>query len=121
MEKIIFFGLVIPILAFVLYLGVTAIMKGMNSMQLNSYFEDRNFKYNIMMQIQREVNCHVKTLASKKEYIKLSGPEKDKLADKELDKFNKLSDKKQEDVLLNMEKDAEKIFKKRNLFNEIGH
>ena len=44
-----------------------------------------------------------------------------KLADKELDKFNKLSDKKQEDVLLNMEKDAEKIFKKRNLFNEIGH
>ena len=28
MEKIIFFGLVIPIFAFVLYLGVTAIMKG---------------------------------------------------------------------------------------------
>ena len=28
MEKIIFFGLVIPILGFVLYLGVSAIMKG---------------------------------------------------------------------------------------------
>ena len=28
MEKIIFFGLVIPIMAFVLYLGVNAIMKG---------------------------------------------------------------------------------------------
>ena len=28
MEKIIFFGLVIPIFGFVLYLGVTAIMKG---------------------------------------------------------------------------------------------
>ena len=28
MEKIIFFGLVIPIFAFVLYLGVNAIMKG---------------------------------------------------------------------------------------------
>ena len=28
MEKIIFFGLVIPIFAFVLYLGVSAIMKG---------------------------------------------------------------------------------------------
>ena len=28
MEKIIFFGLVIPIFAFVLYLGVRAIMKG---------------------------------------------------------------------------------------------
>ena len=28
MEKIIFFGLVIPIFAFVLYLGINAIMKG---------------------------------------------------------------------------------------------
>ena len=28
MEKIIFFGLVVPIFAFVLYLGVSAIMKG---------------------------------------------------------------------------------------------
>ena len=28
MEKIIFFGLVIPIFAFVLYLGISAIMKG---------------------------------------------------------------------------------------------
>ena len=28
MEKIIFFGLVIPIMGFVLYLGATAIMKG---------------------------------------------------------------------------------------------
>ena len=35
MEKIIFFGLVIPILAFVLYLGVTAIMKGMNAKNTN--------------------------------------------------------------------------------------
>ena len=31
MEKIIFFGLVIPIFAFVLYLGVNAIMKGMSA------------------------------------------------------------------------------------------
>ena len=31
MEKIIFFGLVIPILAFVLYLGATAIMKGVSA------------------------------------------------------------------------------------------
>ena len=31
MEKIIFFGLVIPILAFVLYLGGNAIMKGMSA------------------------------------------------------------------------------------------
>ena len=31
MEKIIFFGLVIPIFAFVLYLGVNAIMKGVSA------------------------------------------------------------------------------------------
>ena len=31
MEKIIFFGLVIPIMGFVLYLGATAIMKGFSA------------------------------------------------------------------------------------------
>ena len=35
MEKIIFFGLVIPILAFVLYLGGNAIMNGMNAKKEN--------------------------------------------------------------------------------------
>ena len=35
MEKIIFFGLVIPILAFVLYLGGTAIMKGFEAKKEN--------------------------------------------------------------------------------------
>ena len=35
MEKIIFFGLVIPIMAFVLYLGVTAIMKGFSAKETN--------------------------------------------------------------------------------------
>ena len=35
MEKIIFFGLVIPILGFVLYLGATAIMKGFNAKEVN--------------------------------------------------------------------------------------
>ena len=35
MEKIIFFGLVIPILGFVLYLGATAIMKGFNAKSAN--------------------------------------------------------------------------------------
>ena len=35
MEKIIFFGLVIPILGFVLYLGVTAIMKGFSAKNAN--------------------------------------------------------------------------------------
>ena len=35
MEKIIFFGLVILILGFVLYLGATAIMKGFNAKSAN--------------------------------------------------------------------------------------
>jgi len=35
MEKIIFFCLVIPILGFVLYLGVTAIMKGFEAKEAN--------------------------------------------------------------------------------------
>ena len=40
MEKIIFFGLVIPILAFVLYLGGTAIMKGFEARKENKSKED---------------------------------------------------------------------------------
>jgi hypothetical protein len=35
MEKIIFFGLVIPIMAFVLYLSATAIMKGFSAKEAN--------------------------------------------------------------------------------------
>ena len=35
MEKIIFFALAIPILCFVLYLGVTAIMKGFSAKEAN--------------------------------------------------------------------------------------
>ena len=35
MEKIIFFGLVIPIIGFVLYLGATAILKGFSAKETN--------------------------------------------------------------------------------------
>ena len=44
MEKIIFFGLVIPIFAFVLYLGGNAIMKGMSAK--NSNKENENSENN---------------------------------------------------------------------------
>ena len=44
MEKIIFFGLVIPIFAFVLYLGANAIMKGMSAKNANK--EDGNLENN---------------------------------------------------------------------------
>ena len=40
MEKIIFFGLVIPIFGFVLYLGVNAIMKGMSAKNANKENEN---------------------------------------------------------------------------------
>ena len=40
MEKIIFFSLVIPILAFVLYLGGTAIMKGFSAKSANKANEN---------------------------------------------------------------------------------
>ena len=42
MEKIIFFSLVIPILGFVLYLGVTAIMKGFISKSANNKTRSNN-------------------------------------------------------------------------------
>ena len=42
MEKIIFFGLVIPIFAFVLYLGVNAIMNGTEAK--NALKEEENLK-----------------------------------------------------------------------------
>ena len=35
MEKIIFFGLVIPVIGFVLYLGATAILKGFSAKETN--------------------------------------------------------------------------------------
>ena len=42
MEKIIFFGLVIPILGFVLYLGATAIMKGFSAKSANKVSENND-------------------------------------------------------------------------------
>jgi hypothetical protein len=42
MEKIIFFGLVIPIIGFVLYLGATAIMKGFTAKEANRSEKEEN-------------------------------------------------------------------------------
>ena len=46
MEKIIFFGLVIPILAFVLYLGGSAIMKGFKAKGENKPVNDNGDQLN---------------------------------------------------------------------------
>ena len=42
MEKIIFFGLVIPIIGFVLYLGASAIMKGFTAKEANRVEKEEN-------------------------------------------------------------------------------
>ena len=42
MEKLIFFGLVIPIFLFVLYLGGTAIMSGFNAREANRKIKDED-------------------------------------------------------------------------------
>ena len=42
MEKLIFFGLVIPIFLFVLYLGGTAIMSGFSAREANRKVKDDN-------------------------------------------------------------------------------
>ena len=50
MEKIIFFGLAIPILAFVLYLGGTAIMKGFvakRENKSNESLEEQDYEDNL--------------------------------------------------------------------------
>ena len=66
MEKIIFFGLVIPILGFVLYLGATAIMKGFSAKNAN----------------KTENN-------DENEEAEVSSSDKNKLSD-EIEKLNKL-------------------------------
>ena len=66
MEKIIFFGLVIPILGFVLYLGATAIMKGFSAKNANKTEND-----------------------NENEEVEVSSSDKNKLSD-EIEKLNKL-------------------------------
>ncbi len=66
MEKIIFFGLVIPILGFVLYLGATALMKGFSAKNAN----------------KTEKN-------DENEEVEVSSSDKNKLSD-EIEKLNKL-------------------------------
>jgi len=51
MEKIIFFGLVIPIMAFVLYLGANAIMKGFKAKEdIRSKKEEENENVNLSIE-----------------------------------------------------------------------
>ena len=89
MEKIIFFGLVIPIFAFVLYLGVNAIMKGMSAKNANKENENLenneiensfDIKKNLSEELERLNNLLKDGVLTKEEFEKA----KKKLLDNEL-------------------------------------
>ena len=54
MEKIIFFGLVIPIIGFVLYLGATAIMKGFSAKEENRSEKEAKSFENDLKKVEEE-------------------------------------------------------------------
>ena len=73
MEKIIFFSLVIPIFAFVLYLGVNAIMKGMSAKNAikeveNEKSPDKN--KNLSEQLDKLNQLHQSGVLTKEEFEK---------------------------------------------------
>ncbi len=82
MEKMIFFGLVIPIMAFVLYLGGTAIMKGFSAKEANkldkadekdSNSDDFNFaneKNNLSEELSKLSDLHEKGVITQEEFDK---------------------------------------------------
>lgn len=95
--------------------------KGLNNTQLNIYFGKRNQDYNVVMYVQREMNCYSKNLINRKEYQKLSRLEQDHLLDTELEKIKKMKKKQQNELIKKLEDKAKKDFEKRNKFNEVGH
>lgn len=95
--------------------------KELNNTQLNIYFGKRNQDYNVVMYVQREMNCYSKNLINRKEYQKLSRLEQDHLLDTELEKIKKMKKKQQNELIKKLEDKAKKDFEKRNKFNEVGH
>jgi len=73
MEKIIFFGLVIPIFAFVLYLGGNAIMKGMsakNALKENENENSPDKNENLSEQLDKLNQLHQSGVITKEEFEK---------------------------------------------------
>ena len=62
MEKIIFFALVLLILGFVLYLGVTAIMKGFKDKQANKSFKTQENENNNLSNKSNQLSEEIKKL-----------------------------------------------------------
>tara|TARA_B100001063_G_scaffold159479_1_gene148896 strand:+ start:1303 stop:1569 length:267 start_codon:yes stop_codon:yes gene_type:complete len=84
MEKIIFFSLVIPILAFVLYLGGRAIMNGFNAKEANRSLkeEDKGEKEENTMEENINLSEELSKLNDLREKGILTQEEFDKAKDK---------------------------------------
>ena len=70
MEKIIFFGLVIPIFAFVLYLGGNAIMKGMSAKNANKDNENLENNENLSEELNKLNNLLKDGVITQEEFEK---------------------------------------------------
>lgn len=95
--------------------------KGFNNTQLNIYFGKRDLQYNVVMFIQREMNCFMKNILDNKDYQKLDQSKRDQIVEKEEEKIKKMKKKQQEDIIKSLELKAKKDYEKRNKFNELGH
>ena len=62
MEKIIFFALVLLILGFVLYLGLTGIMKGFKAKQANKSFKTQENENNNLSKKSNQLSEEIKKL-----------------------------------------------------------
>ena len=85
MEKIIFFSLVIPIFAFVLYLGGRAIMNGFSAKEANKSLEDEtktNVKENISNENFKNISDELSKLNDLREKGVLTQEEFDKAKNK---------------------------------------
>ena len=62
MEKIIFLGLVIPIMAFVVYLGATAIMKGFSAKETNRNEKEKENNNDIILDDKKNLSQELSKL-----------------------------------------------------------
>lgn len=94
-----------------------AMIEGMQNVNFRKRFKD----YNVMMQMMRNMDCYTRTLLNHKNTKKLGREELDKLVgigEKEIAEY---SEKKKKSLIEKIKKNAESVFLKRNLNNEVGN
>ena len=84
-------------------------------------FRKRFKSYNVLMQLMRDMDCHMRTALTHKKTESIGRVELDHLIQEEENKILKSSDKKRDDILNKLIKESEAKFADRNLFNEIGN